>query len=189
MKDKVKLFALLFIFACFFLYHSKSEHLDKIQPNLWAFGTSDDTTVIEEEASDSLTQDEVWDWDEIYRIYKQLKGENEDSLRDEYYFQIQKSFDIFAAAFRELLKNYVIEIPPLELIEYALDGITRQLDPYTDFFLNEKELNDVVSNYEYVGLGIVVSEIDSSLVVVDFIDSLAKDISGLKFWRPSCIYR
>ncbi len=181
MKDKVKLFALLFIFACFFLYHSKSEHLDKVQPNLWAFRTSDDTTVIEEEASDSLTQDEVWDWDEIYRIYEQLKGEKEDSLRDEYYFQIQKSFDIFAAAFRELLKNYVIEIPPLELIEYALDGITRQLDPYTNFFLNEKELNDVVSNYEYVGLGIVVNEIDSSLVVVDFIDSLAKDISGLKF--------
>lgn len=174
---------LLFFFAFSFLlfFHSKTESTQKIQSKYVLDDNSEDTIEIQIDQEDSIPDEQNGlDVDEILRIYNELKGKESDSARDVYYFELIKSFEIFSAAYRELLKNYVIPIPPFELVKYALEGITRQLDPYTNFFSNEQELDEAVISKEYIGLGIVVMVIDSSLMVVDFLDSLAKDISGLK---------
>lgn len=105
---------------------------------------------------------------------------NKNQSDDMLYFKIRKSFDIFGAVFGELLKNYVVELDPEELAKRAINGITNELDPYTIFFESESELVEIVNSLDYVGLGIVVQISDSSLIVVDFIDSIAKDFSGLK---------
>jgi carboxyl-terminal processing protease len=100
--------------------------------------------------------------------------------RDSLYFKIIKSFDIFGAFFRELIVNYVVELDPEEILRDAINGITWNLDPYTNFFLTEADLDEVINYNTYTGLGIVVGIDDSLLMVIDFTDSLAKDSSGLK---------
>jgi carboxyl-terminal processing protease len=100
--------------------------------------------------------------------------------RDSTYFEIFNSFEIFSSAVAKILQNYLIELSPLDLIKFALEGITKQLDPYTAFYSDEDELNDIIKQNEYVGLGISVSAVDSTLIVEDFVDSLARATSGLK---------
>lgn len=175
--SKSPFFVLFFFFLLFYSSATTNEKEGKIyqQGLLLSFK---DTTMEEEEIED---EDEyIPNVEDLFELYWELKKEEESSDRDTLYYEIIKAFDIFGAAFRELLSNYVIELSPLELIKFALNGITSNLDPYTNYFQDEAELSEVVSNREYVGLGIVVSVVDSSLFVVDFIDSLAKEISGLK---------
>ncbi len=100
--------------------------------------------------------------------------------RDSLYFKIVKSFDIFGAFFRELIVNYVVKLDPEEMMLDAINGITRNLDPYTNFFPTETDLDEVIKHNSYIGLGIIVGIDDSLLMVIDFADSFAKDSSGLK---------
>lgn len=175
--SKSLLFVLFFFFLLFYSSATTNEKEGKIYQQVLQFSFQD--TTIEEEQIDD--EDEYTpNVEDLFELYWELKKEEESSDRDTLYYEIIKAFDIFGAAFRELLSNYVIELSPLELIKFALNGITSNLDPYTNYFQDEAELSEVVSNREYVGLGIVVSVVDSSLFVVDFIDSLAKEISGLK---------
>ncbi|MCX7880270.1 MAG: S41 family peptidase [Ignavibacteria bacterium] len=130
----------------------------------------------ESEPDSSLIEEE---WLEIYNYLKNQTSSEVDST-DYLYFKIFKGFEIFGSAFRELIKNYVIPLDPESLIEDAIKGITKELDPYTVFYRTEKELNEVVNQRSYVGLGIVTSIVDSSIVVVDFVDSIAMEEKKLK---------
>lgn len=181
MNFKPKLSILLLFFFAFLFYSSadNKENSQKYAKPKSALLINQDTTIEEEiestadeEDEDSVNFEDSFDY--YWKLYQQEK-----EARDSLFFEILKAFDIFGEAFRELLKNYVIELSPLELIKYALDGITSQLDPYTNYFQSGTDFNELVSNKEYVGLGIVVSVVDSSLCVVDFLDSMAKKISGL----------
>ncbi|ROL60297.1 S41 family peptidase [Bacteroidetes/Chlorobi group bacterium MS-B_bin-24] len=119
----------------------------------------------------------------LIKLLNELIGKESytgDPNSDTLYLKIKKSFDIFGAAFGEILKNYVVKLDPEDLAKDAIKGITDDLDPYTNFFDSESELNEAISNNDFVGLGIVVVVSDSSLIVVDYIDSLAKHLSGLK---------
>lgn len=130
-----------------------------------------------------LKQESIDIQNELDSLINQLGIESKkdrESGRDSLYFKIIKSFDIFGAFFRELIVNYVVELDPEEMIRDAINGITRNLDPYTNFFLTETDLDEVINYNSYVGLGIVVGVDDSLLMVIDFTDSFAKDSSGLK---------
>ena len=119
----------------------------------------------------------------LIKLLNELIGEESytgDPNSDTLYLKIKKSFDIFGAAFGEILKNYVVKLDPEDLAKDAIKGITDDLDPYTNFFDSESELDEAISNNDFVGLDIVVVVSDSSLIVVDYIDSLAKHLSGLK---------
>ncbi len=116
----------------------------------------------------------------INSIYNQAKSDEQNTQNDEFYYKIFKSSELFSAFLRELLKNYVIPLDPEQLIFNAIEGITSQLDPYTLFFSSKEELEKVLSNPPYVGLGIVANIYDSSIVVTNFVDSTAQEITGLK---------
>ncbi|MCX7909325.1 MAG: S41 family peptidase [Ignavibacteria bacterium] len=167
------LFVLIFLFFSNPIVNSRQEN-----SLAFAFNFQEDTT--EEDIEIDTLNEDNFDLEELIKYLQSLPRAEEGESSDSLYFEIVKAFDIFGAAIRELLKSYVVELSPMELVKFALDGVTMQLDPYTNFFSDEGELNEVVSNKEYVGLGIVVSVVDSSLIVVDFIDSLAKDLSQLK---------
>lgn len=140
--------------------------------------TKQDTTTIPKP-----TQDTLGIPNELDSLINQLRigsDKDKESDRDSLYFKIIKSFDIFGAFFRELIVNYVAELDPEEMIRDAINGITWNLDPYTNFFLSEADLDEVINYNSYTGLGIVVGIDDSLLMVIDFTDSFAKDSSGLK---------
>lgn len=99
---------------------------------------------------------------------------------DEYYYELVKAYEIFSEVLKNLIQFYVVDLSPMELIQLALDGFTSQLDPYTKFYINEEEFNNALNQNDYLGLGIVVNVVDSTLMVVDYVDTLAKEISGIK---------
>lgn len=130
--------------------------------------------------SDEINPDSISLDSLIDSIYFQLKPIEQNEQNDEFYYEIFKSSELFAAFLRELLKNYVIPLDPEQLILNAIEGITSKLDPYTIFFSSEEDLEKVLSNPPYVGLGILANIYDSSIVVANFVDSTAQEITGLK---------
>ncbi len=99
----------------------------------------------------------------------------------DYYYRINKSFDIFGAAFRELNSHYVEEIDPEEVVERAISGMVEDLDPYT-YFLDKAEEKDFdnLTDGSYVGVGISVGVIDSTLTVTDIREGYSADKKGLR---------
>ena len=88
---------------------------------------------------------------------------------DEYYFKINKSFDIFGAVYREIQENYLIEVDPEILMQDGVEGMLDNLDPYTRFYPEEdREDIDLVTYGRYVGFGISIRRIDGNVTVVDF---------------------
>lgn len=99
----------------------------------------------------------------------------------DYYYRINKSFDIFGAAFRELNSHYVEEIDPEEVVERAISGMVEDLDPYTYFLdkADEKDFDNLTDG-SYVGVGISVGVIDSSLTVTGIREGYSAHKKGLR---------
>ena len=49
-------------------------------------------------------------------------------------FEISKQVEIFVTFFMKLNQNYVDETNPAELMDTAINAITKDLDPYTKFW-------------------------------------------------------
>ena len=103
------------------------------------------------------------------------------AANDEYYFKISKSFDVFGAVFREINDNYVVDIDPEEVVINGIQGMLKELDPYTVYYQEkEKEEIDLVTEGEYVGFGITIRKIDGNVTIVDFAEDFRAYDSGLR---------
>jgi len=100
---------------------------------------------------------------------------------NEYYFKIDKSFDIFGSLFKKIAMNYVEEIDPEDLIDNGINGMLNHLDPYTVFY-TEKETEDldIMTSGTYSGIGITVSVRDGMLTVIKVHDGFSAQINGLR---------
>ncbi len=128
----------------------------------------------------STDEDDSFSVEKLYELLNSLIKAQNSNPKDIYYFNLIIAYDIFSAVLGEFLKSYVLDLSPTEIIKIALDGFTSQLDPYTKFYLDEEEFNDALLMDDYVGLGIIAKVVDSNLIVVDYVDTLTKEISGLK---------
>ncbi len=102
-------------------------------------------------------------------------------FKNDIYFQINKSFDIFSNIYRLILENYVLEIDTETLVKGGIEGMLKTLDPYTEYFDEEdaEELEYFASG-AYTGLGISVSVIDSQLTITGIRDDYPAYESGIK---------
>lgn len=100
---------------------------------------------------------------------------------NEYYFKIDKSFDVFGSLFKKVAMNYVEAIDPEELIDNGINGMLNHLDPYTVFY-NGKETQDldIMTAGTYSGIGITVSVRKNMLTVVRVHDGFSAQINGLR---------
>ncbi len=96
-------------------------------------------------------------------------------VRDKY-FEITKSIELFANAYKQLNAKYVDEIDPADLMKRGLDAMTKSLDPFTRF-ISETD----VENYrleidgKYDGIGAKVRLIDDYVTITSmYKDSPAK---------------
>ncbi len=128
----------------------------------------------------STDEDDSFSVEKLYELLNSLIKAQNSNPKDIYYYNLIIAYDIFSAVLGEFLKSYVLDLSPTEIIKIALDGFTSQLDPYTKFYLDEEEFNDALLMDDYVGLGIIAKVVDSNLIVVDYVDTLTKEISGLK---------
>lgn len=147
--------------------------------------TSDEKDPESSQNPDSIENEEDSD-PELQKILdmikesRHLESQNSQSPKDTFYFKIIKGFDLFGETVRNLLKNYIVSIDPEDLFINAIQGITLNLDPYTYFYLSQGDLDEAIARDSYVGLGVVVSLVDSSLMIVDFSSKVAKDSSNLR---------
>ena len=96
---------------------------------------------------------------------------------DETYRQL----DLFGDVFVRIGQDYVEEVEDQELIESAINGMLRALDPHSSY-LNPKTYRDmqVQTRGEFGGLGIEVTMENGLVKVVSPIDGTPADKAGLK---------
>ncbi len=100
---------------------------------------------------------------------------------DDYYLKTNKSFEVYGAIFKELSKNYVLDIDPEALMNSGIDGMLSNLDPYTVFLdASEAEDIDVLTSGSYVGLGITVGTRDSMLTITGVAEGYSAAESGVR---------
>lgn len=78
------------------------------------------------------------------------------SKGDERNFQIAKNLDIFNAAFKELDLFYVDTIDPEKVIQYGIDAMLAQTDPYTEFYPEDDNTLKDMTKGKFGGIGSVI---------------------------------
>ncbi|MFA6571776.1 MAG: S41 family peptidase, partial [Bacteroidota bacterium] len=100
---------------------------------------------------------------------------------NDYYLNINKSFEIFGGVFRELTNNYVDEVDPADMMKDGIDGILKHLDPYTNYIQDDdSEDIEIITNGSYNGLGITVGIKDSMLTIIDMHDGFSAQRNGVR---------
>ena len=86
-----------------------------------------------------------------------LIGSSANQTRDEYFDDVRKNLNRFGEVYRSLAFRYVDQIDPEASIEAAIQGLMNELDPYTDYFIDEaaQDLEDI-SRGQYGGFGMEV---------------------------------
>ncbi len=97
------------------------------------------------------------------------------------FFEIAKQLEIFTTLFKELNMNYVDETTPSILMDKAIKGMLKDLDPYTVYW-NEQEVEDARINNSgmYTGIGATVNSKDNKVIIVEPFKGFPADKAGLK---------
>ena len=73
--------------------------------------------------------------------------------------------------FQTILNRYVAEIDPEKLSEAAIDGMLRELDPYSQHINDDNSYRlDAITTGEYGGVGIHLGRMNDSLIVISPMD-------------------
>ncbi len=101
--------------------------------------------------------------------------------RDDRNFAISKNLNIYATMFRELNMFYVDEINPEELITKSIDGLLKELDPYTIYY-PESKMDDfkLLTTGKYAGIGSLISRRDNMTTIVRPYKNSPAHKAGLK---------
>lgn len=100
---------------------------------------------------------------------------------DDRYFEIAKNLDIFATMFKELNAYYVDEINPNKAMRISIEGMLKQLDPYTNFY-PEDDIEDymTMTTGKYNGIGATVVPRNGKQLVVMLYEGSPADKAGMK---------
>ncbi len=99
---------------------------------------------------------------------------------DEYYSDLSKNYDLFTNVLKEVNVNYVEEVKLNDLVKNGINGMLKDLDPYTVFVEeDDKESIDVISSGRYTGFGISVNNINNYLYVTDIVKDMPAYKSGM----------
>jgi len=107
--------------------------------------------------------------------------ENQPLTQEEFFKKINRSFDILGAVYKEVAINYLIDVDPELLMDKAIRGMLNNLDPYTVYYTSDEEtLTDQLNRDEYIGFGITISIIDSTIYVNRVKAGYGAEIAGFK---------
>jgi carboxyl-terminal processing protease len=96
------------------------------------------------------------------------------------FFELSKQLDIFGALFKEINNVYVDDVEPSKLMRSCLDGMLKQLDPYTNYYSESQIENSRIQNSEKLtGIGLYFEMFDKTPVITDLIKGLPADKGGL----------
>ena len=97
------------------------------------------------------------------------------------YFEISKQLELFTGVFKEVNMYYVDETEPSQLMEKAVKGMLKSLDPYT-VYIPESDIEDyrMMQTGQYGGIGSTIRMIDGKVIIADPHEGFPADKAGLK---------
>jgi carboxyl-terminal processing protease len=97
------------------------------------------------------------------------------------FFEIAKQIEIFTTLYKELNMNYVDEVTPASLMDKAIKGMLKDLDPYTMYW-NEQQVEDAKINNSgvYTGIGATAKTKKDKIIITEPFQNYPADKAGLK---------
>ncbi len=100
---------------------------------------------------------------------------------NDYYYKLNKSLELFGQVYREIAQNYVDQVDPEEFIAAGIQGMLKELDPYTVYLRKRESADlDLLTNGYYGGVGITVGVRDSMVTIVDVVDGYSAQREGVR---------
>ncbi len=101
--------------------------------------------------------------------------------RDDRNFEISKNLNIYATIFRELNLFYVDEIDPSDLVTKSIDGLLKELDPYTVYY-PESRMDEfkLMTTGKYAGIGSLISRRNNKTIIAKPYKNSPAHKAGLK---------
>jgi carboxyl-terminal processing protease len=97
------------------------------------------------------------------------------------YFEINKQLELFTGVFKEVNLFYVDDTEPGQLMEKAIEGMLKELDPYT-VYIPESRVEDfrMIQTGQYGGIGSTVVQFGGNIYIADPHEGAPADKAGLK---------
>ena len=97
------------------------------------------------------------------------------------YFEINKQLELFTGVFKEVNVYYVDDTEPGQLMEKAVSGMLKSLDPYT-VYIPESDVEDyrMMQTGQYGGIGSTIRTINEKVIIADPHKGFPADKAGLK---------
>lgn len=101
--------------------------------------------------------------------------------KNQRYFDINKSIDIFNSVIRELDMVYVDSVSVDSLVNATINTMLSRLDPYTEYY-SEDNISDLqfMTTGEYGGIGSIISQNENRVIINEPYKNLPADKAGLK---------
>lgn len=113
----------------------------------------------------------------VISVFAQIEQEQ----KNQRYFNINKSIDIFNSVIRELDLFYVDSIKVDSLVNNTIQNMLVRMDPYTEYY-TEDNISDLqfMTTGEYGGIGSVISHNGDRIIINEPYKNLPADKAGLK---------
>ena len=97
------------------------------------------------------------------------------------HFELSKNLEIFNSLYKSLNIHYVDTIPLNKMIKTGIDGMLRNIDPYTVYIPSEKDEDfTLMTTGEYAGVGAIITQCDSAIYINEvYVDMPAYNV-GLR---------
>lgn len=97
------------------------------------------------------------------------------------YFEINKQLELFTGVFKEVNLFYVDDTAPGQLMEKAIEGMLKELDPYT-VYIPESRVEDfrMIQTGQYGGIGSTIVRFGENVYIAEPHEGSPADKAGLK---------
>ncbi|MBT8401305.1 MAG: S41 family peptidase [Rhodothermia bacterium] len=101
--------------------------------------------------------------------------------RDDDFFAIRKSFEIYGGVYEELVGSYVDDIEPERLMRTGINAMLAELDPFTVFFDEADNADmDIITRGSYGGVGLNVGVRNGRITVIAPIEGASGYKQGVR---------
>lgn len=117
----------------------------------------------------------------IVLVTTTVKAQTTQTNKNQRYFDINKSIDVFNSVIRELDMFYVDSVKVDSLVNGTIRTMLARMDPYTEYYA-EENIGDLqfMTTGEYGGIGSIISYNNNRVIINEPYKGLPADKAGLK---------
>lgn len=97
------------------------------------------------------------------------------------YFELSKNIDVFSSLYKDVNTYYVDEVEPSKLMRNCIDGMLKELDPFTNYFSQSQvETARIQQGGKFGGIGIEIEIVNSYPIVTSVWEAQPADKAGVR---------